>query len=160
MSADRSRPIEAAKPGTGEAADEIADRIHMLRHLYRAEHHRALRDGPHDLAQMEGKVLSFVGRNPGTTQSALVALTARDKGQVARLIGALRDRGLLEARVDEADRRSQLLYLTAEGRGIQARVQRQRLRVARLAVEGLDEDERRLLVALLRRVQSNLEAPG
>jgi DNA-binding MarR family transcriptional regulator len=146
------------KPRPVEAADEIAEAVHALRHLYRAHHQRALRDGPHDLAQMEGRVVSFVGRHPGATQSELVAHLARDKAQVARLIGALKDRGLLEARVDEADRRNQRLHLTDAGRSIQASVQRQRLRVARLAVAGLDDDERRLLVDLLGRVRSNLEA--
>jgi DNA-binding MarR family transcriptional regulator len=143
-----------------EAADEIGEAVHAIRHLYRAHHYRVLRNGPHELAHMEGRVLSFFGRNPGATQSELVAHAARDKGQMARLIVALKGSGLLEARVDEADRRIQRLYLTPAGRSIQASVQRQRLRVARLAVTGLNDDERRQLIELLRRVRSNLEAAG
>lgn len=152
------KPIDNVNHLPGAAADEIVEFVHVLRHLYRAQQYRTLGDGPHQLTHMESKVLSFFGRHPGATQSELVTDSARDKGQVARLIGGLRDRGLLEARVDTADRRIQRLYLTNEGSGIQASAQRQRLRVARLAVAGLSDDERRLLVELLSRVRSNLEA--
>jgi DNA-binding MarR family transcriptional regulator len=144
-------------PNPAEAADEIVEAVLTLRRLFRAQQYRGLRDGSHDLTHMEAKTLSFVGRNPGATQSALVLQLARDKGQVARLIGGLKERGLLEAQIDEADRRIQRLYLTTEGRGIQMAVQRQRLRVGRLAVTGFDENERRLLIELLHRVRANIE---
>ncbi len=158
MSTIMTKQVDIVNNSSVEAADEIGEAVHALRHLYRARRSRALRDGSHELTHMEGRALSFFGRNPGATQSDLVAHAARDKGQVARLIVALRDRGLLEAQADEADRRIQRLYLTTAGRGIHASVQRERLRVARLAVSDLDVDERRQLVELLRRVRTNLEA--
>ncbi len=152
-----SKPAESASPKPDEAADQIADAVHAVMHLYRTQQFRALRDGPHELTHMESRVLGYFSRHPGATQSDLVVHASRDKSQLARLIGALRERGLLEARADEADRRVLRLFLTAEGRSLQAGVQRQRLRVARLAVADLGDDERRQLVALLTRVRANLE---
>jgi DNA-binding MarR family transcriptional regulator len=127
--------------------------VHQLRHLYRGQHDRGIGGG-----HMEGRVLSFVGRRPGATQSEVVAYCARDKGQVARLIGGLRERGLIEARPDADDRRIQRLYLTDAGRESQAVVQQRRARVARLAVEDLDDEERQNLLELLGRIRTRLEA--
>ena len=71
-----------------DVADEVVESIHAVMHLYRARQYRTLREGPSDLTHLEGKVLGFFGRHPGATQSDLVAHSARDKGQLARLIGA------------------------------------------------------------------------
>lgn len=153
-----SKTADHAHPVAGDTADDIAESVHALMHLYRAQQYRSLSDGSKELTHMEGKVLGFFGRHPGATQSDLVTHSARDKGQLARLIGALRERGLLEARTDDADRRIQRLHLTAEGRALQSAVQRQRLRVARLAVADLRDDERLQLADLLRRVRASLAA--
>lgn len=144
----------------GDAADDIAEAVHALMHLFRSQRYRALRDGTGELTHMEGKVLGFFSSRPGATQSELVAHAARDKGQLARLIAALRERGLLQASVDDTDRRIVRLQLSAQGRALHSAAQRQRLRVARLAVAGLGDDERRQVLDLLRRMRSNLEASG
>jgi DNA-binding MarR family transcriptional regulator len=160
MSTIMATVVDKVKHPSQDAADEIFESIHALMHVFRGQQYRALRDSRHDLTHMDGKVLSFFGRNPGATHGELVAHSARDKGQMGRLISALRDRGLLETRVDDADRRIQRLYLTIDGRTVQSSVQRQRLRVAKLAVADLDDAERQQLLALLRRVRSTLEAVG
>ena len=104
--------VDTLKQSPTETADEIAESVHTLMHLYRAQQYRTLRDGTHELTHMEGKVLGFFGRHSGATQSELVAHAARDKGQLARVISALRERGLLEAQADAADKRILRLHLT------------------------------------------------
>lgn len=141
-----------------DSADDIADTVHTLMHLYRTQQYRASRDGSGELTHMEGKVLGFFSRHPGASQSELVAHAARDKGQLARLIAGLRERGLLAAHNDDNDRRVVHLHLSAAGRALHTTVQRQRLRVARLAVADLSDKERQQLVELLRRVRGSLEA--
>jgi DNA-binding MarR family transcriptional regulator len=96
-------------------------------------------------------------RQPGATQSDLVAHSGRDKAQLARLIRGLRDKGPLEARVDEGDRRSTRLQLTAEAAAIHEGVREQSARLARLALEGVSDAEHAQLVALLEKVRANLE---
>ena len=98
---------------TGE---DVFEAVHAVMHLFRSEQFRMLRDGPHDLTHMESKVLNFFARHPGATLRELAMQSGRDKGQLARLIGALKERGLLEARPDDADRRNILLQLTSDGR--------------------------------------------
>lgn len=141
-------------------ADAVFEALHALMHLHRAQRLRALRDAAHELTPMDARVLGYFGRRPGATQSALAEHTGRDKAQLARLVAGLRERGLLEAQPDPADRRNLLLYPTAEGRAVHQSLQRQGRRMAEAAVEGLDDTERRQLLELIDRVRRNLEAAG
>ncbi|WP_298931991.1 MarR family transcriptional regulator [uncultured Ramlibacter sp.] len=146
---------EAGTPVNAPETD-VLELVHAVMHDYRSRQYRFLRDGPHDITHMDGKVLGFFGRRPGATQSDLVQHTGRDKAQLARLVKGLRERGLLQAQEDEADRRSVRLSLTDEGRAIQRTLQQQAARLRKQAVAGLDEAERAQLTALLQRVKTNL----
>jgi DNA-binding MarR family transcriptional regulator len=139
--------------------DDILELVHDVMHTYRAMQYRFLRDGPHDITHMDGKVLGFIGHHPGATQSDLAQRSGRDKAQLARLIKGLRERGLLDGEVDEADRRNVRLSLTADGRAVQRALRQQARRLSARAVAGMDAAERAQLLALLRRVKGNLDAP-
>lgn len=140
------------------ASGDVLEAVHSLMHLYRGLQFRAGRDAPQALTHMESKVLGFFARHPGATQSELAAHAGRDKGQLARLVAGLRERGLLEAHADEADRRSVRLQLTAEGQAADQARRRRGKRLSAAAVQGLSEAEQRQLLALLARVRANLEA--
>ncbi|HEY4079678.1 MAG TPA: MarR family transcriptional regulator [Burkholderiaceae bacterium] len=135
---------------------DILEQVHALMHEYRALQYRFLRDGPHDITHMDSKVLGFFSRHPGSTQSDLAEHSGRDKAQLARLIKGLRDRGLLEATVDEADRRNVRLALTAEGKAIQRALGQQARKLSAKAVAGLSEAEQGQLLTLIGRVRQNL----
>lgn len=141
---------------SGESGDDVVESVHAVMHAFRSRQYRAVRETEQGLSHLDGKVLWFFARHPGATQRDLAEHAARDKGQVARLVGALRERGLLEAVADETDRRVVRLQLTAQGRAVQQRLGRERRALAAQAVQGLDERERAMLVALLRRVRENL----
>ncbi|WP_242616968.1 MarR family winged helix-turn-helix transcriptional regulator [Rivibacter subsaxonicus] len=141
-----------------EPAEQVFDAIHSLMHLYRAQRHNDLRDGPRDLSHMEHKVLGFFARHPGSTQSDLAVHSGRDKGQLARLVASLKARGLLEARVDELDRRNVRLHLTTEAQAVHQALQRHERRMVNAAVAGLSEEERGQLLELLGRIRLNLES--
>jgi len=146
-----------ARPAA-RSADDVLESMHAITHLYRSAQHRSLRGGPNDLAHMEVKALGFLARHPGATQSELVAHSGRDKAQVARQIRALRERGLLEAEADEQDRRSSRLSLSAEGKAVHAALHSNDGRLKELALAGFTEEERDVLLGLLSRVRTNLQA--
>ena len=135
--------------------DDVMELVHLLMHRFRSLQYEGLRDVTH----MESKVLGFFARRPGATQSDLVQHSGRDKAQVARLIKALRERGLLQAEADEHDRRNLRLTLTDEGQAVQRQLQQQAKRLRALAVAGLDAAKHRELVELLQHVRRNLDAP-
>lgn len=141
-----------------ELAEDVFESIHSVMHLYRAQQYRALREGGHDLTHMENKVLGFVAAHRGATQRDLVASFGRDKAQLARLIKTLRDKALLCGQVDEQDRRSLRLQLTAEGEAVHEAVQRQGRQLNKAAIDGLSSEQCGALLQLLATIKTNLKA--
>ncbi len=141
---------------TKTALPDPLDIMHSVMHQYRSQQYRFLRDGPHDITHMDGKVLGYFGRHPGATQSELAQHTGRDKAQLARLIKGLRDQGLLQGDVDADDRRSVRLSLTADGLALQKELRQQAKRLSQKAVEGLSAAQQQQLLTLLERVRRNL----
>lgn len=134
--------------------DDLLEAVHELMHLARSQQRRHMPDD--GLHPMEGRALAFFVRRPGATQSDLVEHSGRDKGQLARLIAGLRERGLLEVRPDGKDRRVMRLYPAEAARQLHELVQRQRRQISARAAAGLDASERRELLRLLRLMQDNL----
>lgn len=134
--------------------DDLMEAVHELMHLARSQQRRHMPDD--GLHPMEGRALAFFVRRPGATQSDLVEHSGRDKGQLARLIAGLRERGLLEARPDEKDRRVVRLHPTAAAQRLYESVLRQRREISSRAAQGLGAAERQTLLGLLRRMQDNL----
>lgn len=138
-------------------AEAVFDSVHTVMHLYRSMQLRGLRDTGHELTHMEYKVLGFFARHPGASQSELVAFSGRDKAQLARLMRGLRDKHLLDAQVDESDRRSTRLRPTEAGLAVIEGLQAMGAEVSSLAVAGMSGEECAQLLALLQRVRTNLE---
>jgi DNA-binding MarR family transcriptional regulator len=157
MSSIMQKLVDQVNQDGHRPVDDVLETMHAIMHLYRSAQQRSLRDGPNDLAHMEVKALGFFARHPGATQSELVAHSGRDKAQVARQIRALRERGLLEAREDEQDRRSSRLSLSAEGRAVHAALHGNDGRLKEQALSGFSSEEQDALVALLARVRANLQ---
>lgn len=135
---------------------EWLEALHDLMHLARSMQRR---DMPDDgLQPMEGRALGFFVRHPGSTQSELVLHAGRDKGQIARLIAVLKDKGLLVGEPDAQDRRVMRLYPTDTALQLHARVVERRRQIAARAVTGLSATERQELLRIIGRMQANLRA--
>lgn len=144
----------------GTTPDDVLEAVHAVMHRVRSLQHQALRGGEHELGPMEARVLGFFARHPGGTQRELADHSGRDKGQLARLVNGLRERGLLDARPDPADGRITRLHLTDTARQLHQAVQRQRRRLAERAAAGLTDVERQQLLTLLGRLRHNLDDAG
>lgn len=139
-------------------ADEaVLELVHTVMHQFRSQQYRALEGAQDGLTHMEGKVLGFFARHAGATQSELAQHSGRDKAQLARLIKGLRERGLLSAEADDADRRNVRLQLTDEGQAMLRTLRLQGRKLEARAVAGLSADQRQRLIELLLRVKRNLE---
>ena len=81
-------------------------------HLTRSVDQRLAAEG---LGRAHHRALYFIARKPGLTVSELLGLLAITKQSLGRVLNELTDRGLVETRPGERDRRQRLLSLTAAG---------------------------------------------
>ena len=139
-------------------ADAVIELVHTVMHQFRSQQYQVLRDGPHDITHMESKVMGFFAHHPGATLSDLAQHSGRDKAQLARLVKGLRERALLDAQADAADRRNVHLTLSAEGHAVQQALRREARTMNARAVDGLSAKEQAQLIDLLGRLKTNLDA--
>ncbi len=72
------------------------------------------------LGRAHHRALYFIARKPGLTVSELLALLAITKQSLGRVLGELGERGLVETRAGDRDRRQRLLRLTPDGTALEA----------------------------------------
>ena len=113
--------------------DDLREAIELLFYAYRdftGEPDAILTR--YDFGRAHHRVIYFVGRNPGITVGALLAILKITKQSLSRVLGQLLDDGFIEQRTDVADRRRRMLFLTAKGADLENLLtQRQCLRIAR-----------------------------
>lgn len=78
---------------------------------------RAIDEGlaEHGLGRAHHRALYFIARQPDLTISALLKILAITKQSLGRVLTDLSEKGLVETRVGNVDRRQKLLRLTPEG---------------------------------------------
>jgi DNA-binding MarR family transcriptional regulator len=119
-----------------------------------------------NLTPLQGGVLAYLNKvdgEPGIDQNGLAARMGIDRARASQLVDELEARGIVERRVNGADRRARLLRLTPRGEKLRARVHPKSYAAAMSAFASLTPDERKLLFDLLIRViESNpaLARPG
>jgi DNA-binding MarR family transcriptional regulator len=74
------------------------------------------------LGRAHHRALYFIARQPELTVSQLLALLAITKQSLGRVLGELVERGLVETRTGERDRRQKLLRLTAKGAALESQL--------------------------------------
>ena len=139
-----------------QLSDEIFESIAVLNHAIRARHHQLSREQGSGIAGMEFKALKFIATHEGATQKDLVERSGRDKGQIARVISNLKAQGLVEACLDEKDRRISRLSVTPQGRALHGDFEKMNVVMAEQAVAGMSAEECQTLLALLGKVNANL----
>lgn len=144
----------------GASPEAVFETLHELMHLYRLQRQRAIETAGLGLSPMEARALGFFAHHPGATLTDLAAHSGRDKSQLARLIGGLRERGLLQTKPDEHDRRNLRLAVTPEAEAIHRAMRTQMRRLAKAALAGMDENERVRLLAALRKLARGLQSQG
>ena len=74
------------------------------------------------LGRAHHRALHFIGRNPGLTVSALLAILRITKQSLARVLNLLLDQGYVSQASGFEDRRLRLLTLTDKGRALERRL--------------------------------------
>lgn len=74
------------------------------------------------LGRAHHRALYFIARQPELTVSQLLGLLAITKQSLGRVLNDLAERGLIETRTGDRDRRQRLLRLTPAGRELEAQL--------------------------------------
>ncbi|MBB5518727.1 MarR family winged helix-turn-helix transcriptional regulator [Amphiplicatus metriothermophilus] len=122
-------------------------RIVALGHALSRRLGRAYAD--ENLAIPEWRVLAVVSQAAAMAARDVAAMTPMDKMAVSRAVASLEEKGLVLRKPDPNDRRVSMLYLSAKGRALFARVARLALDFEARLMEALDEDEARTFRAAL-----------
>src|SRR5690606_14349271 len=105
--------------------EELRQAIELLFFAYReftAGPDQILKD--YKFGRAHHRVIHFVGRNEGIIVSELLDILRITKQSLNRVLGNLIERGFIEQRPGEEDRRQRCLYLTEEGQKLEQKLSR------------------------------------
>ena len=102
------------------------------------------------------QVLTLLNRHAGINQGGLADILEVEPITLGRMIDRLQDAQLVERRADPADRRAWRLYLTTKGDGLLDQLRPLARDTYDIALEGVSDDDRAQLMAILDRMRGNL----
>jgi DNA-binding MarR family transcriptional regulator len=108
-----------------------------------------------DLTPLQFAVLAYLNKRdgqPGIDQNSLAARLGVERSHVSLLVEELGSRGLVERRVNGADRRARILRLTSKGEGLFDRFRHKNAAANERVLDPLTAHERELLFDMLIRV--------
>ena len=133
---------------------EMLVELHDVARLMRTRFDRRTR--AHGMTRAQAVILLRLEHQPGMTQNEMAALCEVEPITVGRLVDRLEARGLLERRLDPADRRIRRLHLLPASEPILKEIQRYKNELFREVTEGLDEATVDLVTSALLKMKSQL----
>ena len=108
------------------------------------------------MTRAQGIILARLARQPGMTQNEMAGLCEVEPITVGRLVDRLEARGLLERRLDPADRRIRRLHLLPAAEPILQEIQRYKNELFCEITEGIDEQTIELITEALLKMKTRL----
>lgn len=118
---------------------------------------RNLKEFKLNITAEQWTILYYLWMEEGMTQQELANLTFRDKPSITRLINNLERMSLVIRVNDKHDRRSNLIYLTKEGRKLKEAGMQQASLTIKESVAGIDEESLKMAQQILEKVFQNLK---
>jgi MarR family transcriptional regulator, temperature-dependent positive regulator of motility len=109
-----------------------------------------------NLTPVQYAALVAVNAHPEIDQATLAGLIAHDRTTITGVIDRLARKGLLERKVNEADRRSRALRITGAGIAILDEIEPAVVAAQETILSGLEQSEADQLIALLRKAIDSL----
>ncbi|WP_135078298.1 MarR family transcriptional regulator [Terasakiella sp. SH-1] len=113
----------------------------------------------YDLTVSEWRAMAVLGNSEEPLSAGeIVTRSSIDKVKVSRAISGLTNKGYLERKVDEADRRKVALQLTRNGYYIFDELAAKVQELEKDLLAGLDQEEQEQLLTLMAKVRKNAES--
>ena len=116
---------------------------------------RNFRENGLDITPEQWTVLLFLWEKDGVSQQELCNATFKDKPSMTRLIDNMERENYVVRIASKNDRRTNLVYLTRQGRELEDRARNVANRTLKEALAGLSIEELRISQEVLRKVFSN-----
>jgi DNA-binding MarR family transcriptional regulator len=150
---DVKRRLQTA-PGGGSPVDVLSYLLSQLGFVSSRRFHAAL--APLGIEPRHFLLLRFVAREEGRSQQALGEMLRIPPSRMVAIVDQLEQRGLLERRPNATDRRARALHITPAGRRLMGQAAQIAIAHDRSVGTSLTDDERRQLVALLRKLAAEM----
>lgn len=109
------------------------------------------------ITRPQWRVLAYLSRQPGISQSPLAELLEVEPISLSRMIDRLEDSGMVERRADPQDRRAWRLFLTAKAEPVIDNLRTLADQTNTDMMRGLDDETHDQLCNLLGQIRSNLQ---
>lgn len=109
------------------------------------------------LSKEQWSIMAVLWKNDGCTQQVLADATFRDRPGTTRLLDFLEKEGLVKRRENKADRRTNLIYLTAKGAALEKPVFQALKKTIETATRGISQDELQTIRKTFARIHKNIK---
>ena len=110
-----------------------------------------------ELTSGQPKVLNYLYFHDGAIQKDIARNCCIEQATLTSVLAGMENKGLIERRMMNGNRRNLYVFLTDKGKELTERVEQEFLRLEEAAFAGLDEHKKELAVRFLSRIKDNLE---
>ncbi|WP_375175304.1 MarR family winged helix-turn-helix transcriptional regulator [Pseudooceanicola sp.] len=140
--------------------DTLPHWINRLSFQIRSEAQKAFTEKGIDLTPEEWAILMVIWSRGPQRMTELAATTFRDRTTVTRMIDRLVRKGLIERQSSADDRRTVRIAVTPVGAAFEPEVMSVITPLIARAMAGVTAEDASRVLAILRQVSANLDAPG
>jgi MarR family transcriptional regulator for hemolysin len=131
--------------------------LNDITRLNRAEFDRRTSEAGLGLTPGDGRTLAYASRIGAVRQNVLAERMGVEAMTLSTSLDRLETRGLVLRQPDPADRRAKLVYLTAAGEEMLARIQPVSASLRKDVSAGIDAADWEMLMQMLKKVRTNLQ---
>ena len=95
-----------------ESSKTVGYKVNKLNAVLRSGFQETLHEAGWKITPEQWGTIHYLIHNPGSTQTVLAKVSKRDQTSITRLLDGLQQRGLVERKNDESDRRIFRIFLT------------------------------------------------
>lgn len=117
---------------------------------------RNFKENNYDITTEQWKILLYLWREDGQTQSSLASSTGKDEPSVSRLINNMVKSDLVKRISHPADRRTNLIYLTEKGKSLREGLMAMGEKTNFESIEGIKLEDLEVCIKVLDQVIKNL----
>lgn len=115
------------------------------------------KDNDYPVTHDQWSIMIRLWEEDGMTQQQLARLTGKDQPSVSRLINNLVKRGLVKRVQHPVDGRTNLIFLTSEGKKMQIGLIKQAQKTIEQISEGIPKDDLDVFLRVLDKINNNLQ---